>query len=261
MESCSDIWDVLHDAIIIAAEGTIPGIVSLRIECDHLRDRFIAPGTAFILTLDGCAKFEFRSWQEELSITTSVEAIGQLRLWLLSAERREEQCRVRCQFLGREGGGSLEVVAESAQLVLDTGDAISWAQISAVASAYWIDFSHGVQVQPTPANDLRKRIRGTEILEQLERSLAAEGQFETALELTPGTLGLFIDRYLNGELSANDLENIAEHMELRVEYLPESMSHVIAQVLFEISTPDVNGAITAERAGSWKSALTDMTRP
>jgi hypothetical protein len=261
MQACPEIWDVLHDAEVIAAESLIPGAVSITLECDYLRDRFSSSGGSFVLNLDGCSKFQFRSWQDDLPIITSIDTIGSLRLWILSADQREQHCQVHCQFHGREGGGSLEVIAESARLRLDTGEPISFAQISAVASAYWTDFSHRIQTQPTPANDLRQRISGTESLDQIEQRLAAEDRFETQLELTPGTLKLFIDRYLNGDLSAIELENIADRMEQRLEYVPPSLSEVIATVLFEISAPDVNGGISRERAEQWKAALTKPDTP
>jgi len=255
MPACPDIWDVLHDATVTAATGLIPGTISLTIECDYLRDRFSSPGGSFVLSLDGCTKFQFRSWQDDTPITTSIETIGHLRLWLLSADQREQHCQIHCQFHGREGGGSLEVVADSARLQLDTGTPIALAEICAVADAYWTDFSHHVQTQPDATNDLHQRLKGTESLKQLTERFVAEKNFETELELTPGTLRLFVDRYLRGELTAIELKNVADLIEQRVEYVPESLRTVMAQVLFEVSSPEVNGVITAELAEKWKTVL------
>jgi hypothetical protein len=255
MPVCPDIWDVLHDATVTAATGLLPGTISLTIECDYLRDRFSSPGGSFLLSLDGCTKFQFRSWQDDLPIITSIETIGQLRLWLLSADQREQHCQIHCQFHGREGGGSLEVIAESARLQLDTGAQISLAEIAAVADAYWTDCSHHIQTQPDVTNDLQQRLKGTESLKQLTERFSAEKNFDTELELTPGALRLFIDRYLRGELTASELENVADLVEQRVEYVPEPLGAVMAQVLFEMSSPEVNGTITPELAKKWKTVL------
>ena len=142
MELCPEIWNVLHDATVIAVNGSVPGAVSLRIECDYLRKRFETGGEHFVLVLDSCTKFQFRPWEDNLPIVTNLDALGAAGLWILSADQREEHCQIHCQFdYGREGGGSLEVTANSASLQLDSGAPVSLTEIKAVAHSYWDEWS------------------------------------------------------------------------------------------------------------------------
>ena len=142
MRVCPDIWNVLHDATLIAAAGSIPGTVALTLECDYLRKRFPVRGEHFVLILEGCSRFQFRPWDEQLPVVSNLAAIAAERLWILSADQRDEHCQIHCQLTGkRSGGGSLEIAAQSATLRLDSGATIEMAEIASVAESYWREWS------------------------------------------------------------------------------------------------------------------------
>jgi hypothetical protein len=147
MDSCPEIWNVLHDATLVGATGLIPGKVSLEIECDHLRERFAEPGSHFVLTFDHCTTFQFRSWDDEISVVADLKLIAGSGLVILSADRAGELCKVQCTFTARSGGGILEIAAASATLQLDSGEPVQLGEIVSVAEAYWKEWSRRSIVQ------------------------------------------------------------------------------------------------------------------
>ena len=149
---CPDIWNVLHDATIVEASGTIPQDVVLRLECDYLRERFEPSGGAFLLTLIACSKFEFAPWDEAQDVITGIRQIGTLRLWILSADPMADHCKVHCaRHVRGATGGALRVAARIAELRLDSGRVIPIEEIKQVASDYWTEFSSSTQDRPQKA--------------------------------------------------------------------------------------------------------------
>ena len=96
-----------------------------------------------------------------------------------------------------------------------------------------------------------KSFTGTESIAEIKAMLASSREFL----LTRNALMQFIDRYVRGELSAVQLEEIGDELEMVVEYEDFETSDDIAQVLFEVSTPLANGPITPEAAARWKAML------
>ena len=141
-DGCPDIWNVLHDATVLEASGNIHEDVVLRLECDYLRERFEPSGAEFFLKLVACSRFDFESWDEGQDLLTDIRQIGTLRLWILSADSMSDHCKVHCSRQVRDAaGGTLRVATKSAELRLDSGRAVSIAEIKQVASDYWEEFS------------------------------------------------------------------------------------------------------------------------
>ena len=67
----------------------------------------------------------------------------------------------------------------------------------------------------------------------------------------------FVTRYMEGELSAKNLEHIGDLLEGAefIEYVGPGSDGIIAQVIFGISTPQANGPITKEAAERWQRLL------
>ena len=142
MSQCPDLWNVLHDATIVAVTGHVPGEVKLDIEADYLRDRFNDHGRLFVLTLENCPRLVFKPWQEGHAPISRLEELGALALWILSAEEVDGSCAISCtRKVANGAGGVLEVVATEAVLSLDSGRFLSQAEIEAVADAYWTEWS------------------------------------------------------------------------------------------------------------------------
>lgn len=95
-------------------------------------------------------------------------------------------------------------------------------------------------------------ISGMETLDDLRRHLA--GRIETDFILNRSALSQFIERYLSGELTESELQEIGELLEMSVEY-EDGNEAVIAQVLFEVSSPEANCQIDRQRATQWKAML------
>jgi hypothetical protein len=138
---CPDIWNVLHDAILVGVAGQLPGEVVLTFKCDYLRKRFVEPGDSFLLVLNGCTRLEFRPWSEQAPVVKSPAELVNLGLWILSADQRSDCCAVHCSRTeSSQSGGRLEVSVSDSHLQLDSGRRIELGEIEAVAAAYWEEF-------------------------------------------------------------------------------------------------------------------------
>ena len=147
MDGCPGIWNVLHDATVLAASGSVQHDVELRLECDYLRERFEGPGSEFFLRLVACSRFEFEPWGDAQEVITDIRLIGNLRLWILSAEPMADHCKVHCSRHVRDAaGGVLRVTAGSAELRLDTGRPVPISEIQQVAGDYWEEFSSSQRI-------------------------------------------------------------------------------------------------------------------
>ena len=141
MGSC-DIWDLLHDATVVAISGAPPGTLRLEVECDYLRDRIADPGTRFFLVLDTCTRFRFRPWSDEAIAIEDVVTIASRRLWILSAQHRDGACIVKCSEHTPHGvGGDLEVAAAAMTLIVESGREVTIAELEDVAEEYWSGFN------------------------------------------------------------------------------------------------------------------------
>ena len=98
-----------------------------------------------------------------------------------------------------------------------------------------------------------KSLTGTESIDDIRTLIASSDKDEVLL--TRGALTRFIDRYVSGELSATELEEIGDELEMSVEYEDAETREDIASVLFEVSSPLANGPITPEAATRWKAML------
>ena len=137
-DNCPDIWNVLHDAIVVGVSAPAPGDVALELACDYLRDRFPDPGNRFVLTLHSCDRLEYRPWTDEENAITDFSEIERRRLWVLSADPVDGHCKVLCSEAILKGiGGTLTVSSSAAFLRLDTGRDVSLAEIMQVATEYW----------------------------------------------------------------------------------------------------------------------------
>ena len=148
MDTCPTIWNVFHDGIIVGVEGSIPGDLAILIECDYLRERFAEPGSKFMLTIHDCSKFQFRSWADDQSLVTDLNALGHLGLWILSADETDDHCKVHCSQTGPGSGGVLEVIAENASVRLDAGRLITLTEIENIAEAYWTEWESRSRSEP-----------------------------------------------------------------------------------------------------------------
>lgn len=93
--------------------------------------------------------------------------------------------------------------------------------------------------------------------------MTADSKMPTALTKTTGSLvstcdGAFVTRqqlinllvaFLHGQVSAMDLQKWAAEIELseQIEYEPTN-AQLIADVIFELSSPEINGPLTFDRA-------------
>ena len=104
MGAC-DVWELLHDAIVLSIEPQPEQGIRLELECDYLRDRLDDPGTRFFLILDNCTQFKFRAASDDARAIEDLPAIASRRLWILSAQFRDGVCIVECSHHSADGIG------------------------------------------------------------------------------------------------------------------------------------------------------------
>src|SRR5689334_12386717 len=96
-------------------------------------------------------------------------------------------------------------------------------------------------------------ISGTES----EHELRAKIDSGDTYTLDARAVARFVSRYLEGQLSAVDLEHIGDLLEGGefIEYVGPGADGIIAQVVFQMSTPQPNRPITKQAAERWLTLL------
>lgn len=128
------IWNILHDGVIVAVDGVVPGTLRLDISIDYLRKRFVEPGDSIQVLLVGCTRFAYRQSAEE-PFTADLSAIAAERPEILSASMIDGSCEVECS------DGVLEVVASDGSVRLDTGRAIMLTELIEMTDSYWTEWN------------------------------------------------------------------------------------------------------------------------
>lgn len=79
---------------------------------------------------------------------------------------------------------------------------------------------------------------------------------EELIDLTPVSIMTVLDKYLSGDLSAQEVELWAETLYMRDDVgLQEKCEGTLKMALFELSSPEINEPITYEVALDWKARL------
>lgn len=74
--------------------------------------------------------------------------------------------------------------------------------------------------------------------------------------LTKAALAQFVERFLRNDLTNVELQEVGDLLEGEpVDYEDDSNERVIAQILFEMSTPEANGPIDRLAAERWIEML------
>src|ERR1700722_4533671 len=106
------IWNILHDGVVVAVEGTVPGNLRVDIEIDYLRKRFPDSGDLIQVHLGGCTRFAYRQY-EKSEFSTALAEMAAMGPEILGASIRDGMCEVECS------DGTLEVVAADGSIHVD----------------------------------------------------------------------------------------------------------------------------------------------
>src|SRR5258708_4941365 len=112
------IWNILHDGVIVAVEGAVPGDLRIYIEIAYLRKRIPDPGTSIQVLLIGCTRFAFREYEKSELLTAAIE-ITAMRPEIVSVSMKDGVCEIDCTE------GTLEVAARDGAIRLDSGREIT----------------------------------------------------------------------------------------------------------------------------------------
>lgn len=124
-----EFWGLLHDGGIDAIHGEIPGAVSVEVSIQYLRQQFRGEGTGVILELANCSELTYREYDS--TPVKDFSEIVALEPEIVSVEKEGHSVVVNCVT------GSLTIVYESATIHLDTGEEVSFDELSAASRAYW----------------------------------------------------------------------------------------------------------------------------
>jgi hypothetical protein len=124
------IWNILHDGVIVAVEGTVPGNLRIDIEIDYLRKRIPDPGTSIQVLLVGCTRFALREY-ENAKFSTALTEIAAMRPEVLNASLKNGICKIDC------ADGTLAVVTAGGSICLDSGRPLTLEELAAVADCNW----------------------------------------------------------------------------------------------------------------------------
>ena len=126
-----ELWDILHDGIIEAVEGSVPGDLTLTVRIDYLRELFSDGGKSIIVKLVGCDTLTYQpDGSDEL-----LDSLGpELPEGILSGEEDGDLIRVYCM------NGVLSIRYHGFSLALDNDQPITSAELGERSREYWDKF-------------------------------------------------------------------------------------------------------------------------
>lgn len=140
----SAIWNILHDGVIVAVDGTLPGDLRMDVKIDYLRKRIPDSGDLIHILLIGCTRFAFRAYEKSEYLTVLNE-IAAMKPEIVSVSMKDGVCEVDCPE------GTLEVVATGGAIRLDSGREVALQELRGVADRYWKEWrEHWAKVKQKP---------------------------------------------------------------------------------------------------------------
>ena len=127
-----DIWGVFHDGNIDAISGAVPGVVELHIDIQYLRAMFGDTSTHFRIRLRGCSVMEYQEYEQPpISDPVAIAAQEPEVLYVRSVEPLVLDCRE----------GELRLSYDSMEVFLDSGEPVTYEQLSSASKRYWDGWS------------------------------------------------------------------------------------------------------------------------
>lgn len=128
-----DVWNVLHDGELIAADGSVPGELKLSVGIAYLCVHLPTDAAHVIITLSGCDRFEYQPYRDPR--VSNPSAVAAMRLQFLSAEVADGAVSVECADGGY--GGHLALQYLSASAATAEGRPLSQSELECAAERYW----------------------------------------------------------------------------------------------------------------------------
>lgn len=129
----AEFWGHLHDGGIEAITGAVPGVISVEISIQYLREQFPGKGVGFRIELANCCRFEYQEY-DSVPIT-DIEAIVALEPEIFGFREGPQPVVVNCIM------GTLTMSYEAASIYLDSGEEVSFDELAAASRAYWDAFA------------------------------------------------------------------------------------------------------------------------
>ena len=130
------LWNTLHDGVIVAIDGTVPGEPVLEVEIGYLAGR-LCPGTksVFVRLVD-CSSFlyDFRSSMEETVRLSVLSEIAESRPIIMAGEQDLDGVLIECWC------GAIQCRYSSACIMLENKAPIAYETLLAECERYWRDW-------------------------------------------------------------------------------------------------------------------------
>ena len=124
-------WNVLHDGRVVRADGVVPGELRLSVEIAYLCGHLPTEAEHVTVTLAGCERFEYQSYQEPPVFEPS--AVAALGLELLSAGPAEAGLNIECAD-GRSGG---RLLFRYKYASMATAEGRPQSELESASEGYW----------------------------------------------------------------------------------------------------------------------------
>ncbi len=131
-----EIFNLLHDGVITDIRGSIPGELTLVVDCEYLRERIPDLGNAFLIRLGGCSSFRYETNSSDRVIEDLSEIVA-LQCDILSAEKKDEEVVVYT------GPGQLVLMFNKISVATNESTSLSVEDLNSVATSYWTDWENG----------------------------------------------------------------------------------------------------------------------
>ncbi|MGW8394774.1 hypothetical protein [Pseudoduganella sp. HUAS MS19] len=130
-------WRLLHDGGIDAIRGEVPGDISVEISIQYLRQQFPGDGRGFKIELTKCSELTYCEYDS--APVAGFREIVALAPEIVSVEEYASRVVVNCVM------GSLSIAYEGASVYLDTGEEVSFDDLSTASRSYWSAWLAGAQ--------------------------------------------------------------------------------------------------------------------
>jgi hypothetical protein len=125
----AEFWGLLHDGGIEAISGEIPGVISIEVSIQYLRQQFPGEGVGLRIELVDCWRFEYQEYDS--APITDIAAIVASEPEIFGFGNGPHPVVVNCVM------GTLTMSYGTASIYLDSGEEVSLDELAAASRAYW----------------------------------------------------------------------------------------------------------------------------
>ncbi len=139
MKQDYQIWNILHDGALVEIQGSIPGVLKIKVKIEYLANMLHGGFNNISVLLKNCSLFEYERQQskDEIKIYRTIKELDGISPSLMALSCDEESD----YLLIWDICGAIKTRYDSAELLLENGKPLSFADLDSASKKYWDNFS------------------------------------------------------------------------------------------------------------------------